>query len=405
MAITFNSGTAPNIQTFVETIYQMLGQTALDLSHSASFKLELVSLNGTDLTARLSPLDQGANPTKVKITLPSNVVVPTGGPADLDGAYGSAVMANSTVDVTVPAPAFGGDAVPTTALLTAWQTTEGGVVKPLDVYRVDASTIRICSKGKSFVSPIDCDAQLGICVAGTIAVTMNETAAVGDLIHVEEVTAGGAAAGHFSGYRSGASAITVFAHDAAGALVAGNTSTVRITKFPVASTSSKNTATGTLVAGAVDIALANVAGERLVVKAVTAAGTAANHFVAFRKNDTTVTVQAVTAAGGLQTANTSLVRVYNMGLVDCVTGTLVAGTKDILCAVTAGDVMSVKEVTAAGGAAACYSVNRKNATEVTVNAQNAAGALVNTSTSIVRVYNFKTAAVETSTVRWTVIRP
>lgn len=404
MAWSWNSGTAPNIQTFIETIYQMMGQSSLDLAKSSSFKLVLESRNGMDLTAQMFPLDQGINPTKVKITLPSSLSVPTGGPADIDGAYGTGTLANSTVDITVPTPSEG-VAVPSTAVLLAWQTSEAGIPQPLDVYRVDSSTIRVCSKGKSFRSPVDCDTQEGVNVAGTVAITMNEAAAAGDLIHVEEVTAGGDAAAYYSGYRSGASAITVFAHDAAGAKVAGNTATVRVHKFPVASSSSKVTATGTLVAGTVDIALANVAGDRLVVKQLTAGGTAANHFQCYRVNDTTVRVHAQTVAGALQNANTSTVRVYNMGAPDCITTTLVAGTKDIPFVTTAGDLYAVKEITAGGGAAACYSANRKSASEVTINAQNAAGALVNTSTSVVRVYNFKAAAVETSAIRWMVIRP
>jgi hypothetical protein len=74
-------------------------------------------------------------------------------------------------------------------------------------------------------------------------------------------------------------------------------------------------------------------------------------------------------------------------------------------AVTAGDVVAVREITAGGVAAACWSANRKSATEVTINAQAAAGALANTNTSVVRAYKIGAPAVETSSVRWAVIRP
>lgn len=404
MAITWNAGTSGKIRTLIGTVWQMLGQSNLNLANSASFRMVLESRNGDDLYAQVIPLDKGVTPDPVKITNPVTLVTPSGGAADIDGAYGTAALVNSVVSVTVPSPSEGGAAVPDTALLLAWPTIPAGVVAPLNVWKTSDTTIKISSKGKTFAPAGDADTKNQALVAGTAAITMNEAVATTDLIFVEQVSAGGDAANHYSGYRSGANAITVFAHTAAGAAVAGNTATVRVHKVP-ASSNSRVSATGTLVAGTADIALANTAGDRLVVEQVTAGGTAANHFCAVRKDASTVTVFAVTVAGAKQALNTSAVRVWNLGAPDCVTGTLVAGTLDVAMASTAGDLFVVREITAGGGAAACYSANRKSATEVTLNAQTAAGALVATSTSVVRVYKVGQANVDTSTVRWAVIRP
>ena len=404
MAVTFNSGTAPQIQVFTEQICQGMGQATLDLSHSASFKINLETRDGQELHAQIIPLDQGITPAKFKVALPTDLVVPSGDPADLDGYTGTSTLVASTKDITIPTPTYGGVAVPTTALIGAMQITPAGVPRFLKAIRISNTAIRVFSDGISYNRPTDMDTWTEALVDGTKTVTMNDTVATTDKYFVEQVTAGGNAATNFSAFRAGASTVTVFAHNDAGAKVAGNTSTVRVHKFPV-SAASTYTITGTLVLGAADMLLANVAGDRLVAVAETAAGTAANHYVVFRKSATEVTVHAQTILGALQTGSTSVVRVFNLGQPDCATVTLAVGTGEVLLTTGATDVYATRVISSLGGAAACYSVNRKDANTLTINAQNAAGAFVNTSVSIVRVYAFGTPAVETSTFRYFVIRP
>lgn len=74
-----------------------------------------------------------------------------------------------------------------------------------------------------------------------------------------------------------------------------------------------------------------------------------------------------------------------------VTGTLVAGTKDITLANAAGDRLSVLLVTA-GGTPGVLSVKSKSATEVTVQSWLAGTGLEELDTSVVKVYNFGQAS-------------
>lgn len=72
--------------------------------------------------------------------------------------------------------------------------------------------------------------------------------------------------------------------------------------------------TGTLAAGVKDIALANVSGDQLSVVLVTSGGTPGVLSVK-RKDAATVTVQSWLAGTGIQTADTSVVKVFNFGQV------------------------------------------------------------------------------------------
>lgn len=67
----------------------------------------------------------------------------------------------------------------------------------------------------------------GTLVAGELA-TIALPNASGDLLAVAQVTAGGSAADHFSAVRVSDTLVKAQAHDAAGALVAGNTSVVAV---------------------------------------------------------------------------------------------------------------------------------------------------------------------------------
>jgi len=69
----------------------------------------------------------------------------------------------------------------------------------------------------------------GVNVAGTNDIALANS--VGDRLSVLQTLAGGGAADHFSVFRVSATVVRVQAHDAAGALVATNTSTVKVYNF------------------------------------------------------------------------------------------------------------------------------------------------------------------------------
>lgn len=402
MASSFGSGVSASVQSLIQTIGQALGKD-FDFSQTDKFRILLETYDGNNIVAQAFTLDKGPNPT-IKTTLEADLAVPSGGSAEGDISFGTGTLVASTVEIAVPDPGDVAATVPTDAVLYAVATTEGGNAKSLHIERIDDDTIRVSSDGAAYVGPVESDTGLGTAVAGTLDVVMNDAVLATDLIFVEEVTAGGGAADHFSGFRKDADEITIQAHTAAGALVATNTSAFRIHKV-AASYNGKNRAVGTCVAGAVTVSLTNAVGDRLFVRETAAGGTAANHFVAFRAGAGTVTIHAVQADGSLQTANTSSVEVYNAGPVDCANGTCVAGTVDVLMTVVAADRLSVVELATGGDPADHFSVFRKDADEVTVQAHDAAGALVATNTSVVRVYNMGQAADETSSFVWMVRRP
>ena len=404
MANQFSSSMSPSVRAALQTVLQMAGITTLDLTNSPSFKLVAESRDGVSMSFRVTPQDHGL---AVKGFLQDyELDVPKGGGGlDIDGAYGMSTMVSSTIDITVPSPAEPGqEAVPKGAYIGAIATTVGGVPHALYAERVDANTIRVSSKGSAYAGINEADSVSVALVAGTKDIATNVAPLTTDLLYVEQITAGGDSATHYSAVRKNATEITLFAHDAAGALVAGNTATVRAHKFP-AGASSRLSATGTLVAGVVTIALPNAVGDVLLVKQESSGGVAASHFAVVRVDSTSVRVFAHTAAGALQNANTSTVRVYNMGAVKTACATLASGTLDIPLVVSATDRLSVREVKAGGDPATQFVVKRKDDDEVTVTALNDTPAKVEGNTSVVQVYNHGTPALETSTIRWTVIRP
>lgn len=155
------------------------------------------------------------------------------------------------------------------------------------------------------------------------------------------------------------------------------------------------TGTSTLVASTKDITIAGgVPVGSVVVATVDAAAGQPKTLTAVRKNATEITVSSAGSGYGPKAAT------------DGVSGTLVAGEKaDIALANVAGDLLAVRLVTTGGVAADHFSVVRVSDALVKVQAHDAAGALVAGCTSIVQVFNFGTAAHETSTFRYTVTRP
>lgn len=242
--------------------------------------------------------------------------------ADADGravSTGTATLVASTVTVTVPTPPGGEVPVPVGALVYATVQVMGGIPKMLSAVRISDTQITISSPGEGY----------------------------GPLLEI-------------------------------------------------------NGANGTLVAGTVDIVLANVPDDRLSVILVNDNGGTPGVLSVKRKNGTEVTVeswQEPVAASG----------------------TLVAGTVDIALNNAVGDELSVRMTNANGGTPGVLSVKRKNATEVTVESWLVAvglqvldisdvevvnhGASTNPDVSDVRVYDFGQPFEDTSTVRWAVVRP
>lgn len=403
MTISISANVPAPVRSLLYTVLQALGPDAANavIDDDAKFKLTLQSLGGKAVHASLQ---KGGGPFQVEGVIKAGaLVVPEGGAAEGDVSFGSTTLVTSYKDITVTALPEGGDPIPEGAVIYAIASTRAGVAKALRVERVSASVFRIHSEGNGFSGPLVADTASGALTSGTADYAMVGAVTAGDLFWVEEISTGGDPADHFSAFRKDADEITVQAHDAAGALVATNTSTVRVHNLfgarPLASV------IGDLAAGLGTFALTNAAGDRLLVEEVEAAGTAANHFVAVRVDNSNVKVFAVQADGSLQTANTSTVRVYNAGPVDCANAILSSGTLDVLMTVAAADQLSVDELATGGDPATTYSAVRKDADEVTVNAHDASGDQLATNTSTVRVFNHGQPGHETSVVAWLVRRP
>lgn len=229
MTVSLNSGIASNIQSLLRTLGQVTGKDIL-LPSSRAFRATIESNDGQALNFRLFSLDQGLaeNNTRGNAIASTSLVIPSGGPADLDGATGTAILVSSTVDVTVPTPDVG-VAVPVGSSVYATVTTPGGVPKKLTAVRLSDTQIRVSSPGSGYGALLESAGATGINVAGTVDITLANVA--GDRFAVVESAAGGSAADHFSVFRVNDTTVRVQAHDAAGALVAGNTSTVKTYNF------------------------------------------------------------------------------------------------------------------------------------------------------------------------------
>lgn len=219
MANLFHTSMSAKAATFFSTLFQMIGVSSADMSRSKGVGVTLKCLDGDAITAEIQPLDQG-NMIR-KLVESGSLVVPSGGAADLDGDVGTATLVASTVDVTVP----GG--VPVGSLVYAIATTREGVHKFLTAVRKSATEITISSAGSGFGALLDSAGASGALTAGENAAIALVNAA-GDLLAVKQTAAAGAAADHFSVVRVSDALVKVQAHDAAGALVAGNTSTVKV---------------------------------------------------------------------------------------------------------------------------------------------------------------------------------
>jgi hypothetical protein len=80
----------------------------------------------------------------------------------------------------------------------------------------------------SFYGAVQDSAGVSAALTAGVNATIALANVAGDLLAVKEVATGGGAADHFSVVRVSNSLVKAQAHDAAGALVAGNTSTVRV---------------------------------------------------------------------------------------------------------------------------------------------------------------------------------
>jgi hypothetical protein len=207
-------------RNLLQTIAQMLGKefTLTD----PQFKLLIQGTLDGGLFHQLMG-NGGAAQGEAMIAVPSLVVPATDGTLDADIVSGTATLVASTVDVTVT----GG--VPVGSTVYATVETGAGTRKELSAVRLSATQIRISSPGSGFGALLSSASIAPVLVAGTVTTALANVA--GDVLAVLESAAGGAAADHFSVVRVSDANIKVQAHDAAGALVAGNTSTVRVYNF------------------------------------------------------------------------------------------------------------------------------------------------------------------------------
>lgn len=222
MSNSFNSGTATKIRNLLETIAQITGKE-IDLSHSAGFKCTLDSPDGKALNLRIVPADQGYV-TQKDGQPAADLVIPSGGGADLDGVTGTTTLVGSTKDVTIA----GG--VPADAIIYATHTTPAGVAKRLTAVRKDADEITIASAGDGYGALLDSAGVDGALTAGVNAAIALANAA-GDLLAVKLKTLGGVAAASFAVVRVDNTSVKVLAQKADGSLEDGCTATVTVYNF------------------------------------------------------------------------------------------------------------------------------------------------------------------------------
>lgn len=224
---SFSSDTAVEVQNLFETIFNALGETDLDLSGSAAFKMAVETLDGKSVSYRITPLDKGFA-HRPKMVLAENLDIPQSGGADFDGEAGTAILVASTVDVTVPDPADGGDAVPVGSTIYATVTSSGGVPKLLSAVRVDESTIRISSPGSGFGALLASAGVDGTLVSGTVDILLSSAAL--DQLAVVLKTSGGTP-GVLSVKRKSATEVTVQSWLAGTGIQTSDTSVVTAYNF------------------------------------------------------------------------------------------------------------------------------------------------------------------------------
>ena len=304
MANKYHANVGARVRGLFNSIAERLG-IEMDFSFSPSFKVELTSgEDGQSVSVRGSPIGQGWNNPfgteddghNPRITTPviSEASIKAA-LASLESADGVAATLVSGVISTVALVNVAGDVLFATTAADGMPT---GIVR---VTRVSDSLVQV----EEMFEPLTATDTLAAGVNAAIPLVN----AAGDWLAVEEVTAGGDPANHFSVNRISNALVNVEAHDAAGAVLATNTSVVRVINWGQV----VDTVQGTLVAGTLTPTLPNAVGDRLIVEQVSAGGDAADHFSVFRAGANTVTVFAHDAAGAVVATNTSVVRVVNMG--------------------------------------------------------------------------------------------
>lgn len=222
MTATLSATNPAKLNSFLETIAQVLGVDITLLE--GNFKLEFQSIgNGDELYAVLRPGAGGPSQIE-RLVKAAALVIPETDAIDADTVSGTTTLVNSTKDVTIT----GG--VPVGSAVYAIATTPAGKHKSLAAVRKNATEITISSAGDGYAALLDSAGVSGTLVAGVKSDFALANAA-GDLLAVMQTAAGGAAADHFSVVRVNDTTVKAQAHDAAGALVAGNTSTVKVYNF------------------------------------------------------------------------------------------------------------------------------------------------------------------------------
>lgn len=225
MASSFKEGTAAEIQSFFEGIGEQIGAD-FDFSLSEAFRVTLET-DGTRLIVKPETLSQGFSMRSTNIAA-EDISLPVSGPANLNGATGTAVMVASTVTVTVPDEPDGGPAVPTGSSVYATVTTPGGVPKKLTAVRASDSTITISSVGSGYGELLESAGVSGTLVAGTVDITLAN--AVGDRLAVV-MTASGGTPGILSVKRKSSTKVTVGSWLAGTGIEVADTSTVKVYNF------------------------------------------------------------------------------------------------------------------------------------------------------------------------------
>jgi hypothetical protein len=225
MASSFKTGVAPGIQSFFEGIGEQVG-TDFDFSMADAFRVTLET-DGTRLNVKPETLSQGFSMRSVNIAA-EEIDLPVSGPANLNGATGTATMVASTVTATVPDEPDGGAAVPVGSSVYATVTTPGGVPKKLAAVRATDSTITISSAGSGYGELLESAGVSGALVAGTKDLTLAN--AVGDRLAVV-MTASGGTPGVLSVKRKSATEVTVESWLAATGIQVLDTSTVKVYNF------------------------------------------------------------------------------------------------------------------------------------------------------------------------------
>lgn len=214
----------------IGVIASLLG-VQVDLSQWSGWKLTIESPTGQGAQARLQPRGPGAGgPTLIERWIEDSAfVVPAGTTQVIDAGIesgASSALVASTLDIVVPNAEDGSAGCPVGSLVYATVASAAGKPKLLAAVRKDDNTITVSSSGSGFGAVLDSAGVSGTCVASTVDIALANVA--GDQFTIKETTPGGTAADHFSAFRVNDTTVRVQAHTAAGALVAGNTSVVKV---------------------------------------------------------------------------------------------------------------------------------------------------------------------------------